>query len=87
MNDKDKALAYKLHLQRWTRTRIAERLGVKPGTVRLAVAEEDRKQKKLCVRCQWRKDGAMLCLLPTCMHELGRQKRKRKGRVWKWRKS
>lgn len=46
MNDKDKALAYKLHLQRWPRTQIAERLGVKPGTVRLAVAEEDRKQKK-----------------------------------------
>lgn len=87
MNDKDKALAYKLHLQKWSYVQIAARLEVNPGAVKLAVVEADRAQKKLCVRCQWRRDGAMLCMLPTCMHELGKQKRKRRGRVWRWRKS
>lgn len=87
MSDEDKALAYKLHLQKWSYVQIAARLEVNPGAVKLAVVEADRAQKKLCVRCQWRRDGAMLCLLPTCMHELGRQKRKRRGRVWRWRKS
>lgn len=87
MTEENKALAYELYLRHWPYARIAAQLGAKQGDVIRAVADAERRQDALCARCQWRRDGAMLCLLPTCMHGLGKQKQKRRGRVWKWRKS
>lgn len=87
MTKENKALAYELYLRHWPYARIAAQLGAKQGDVIRAVADAERRQNTLCARCRWRKDGLEVCLLPTCMHELGKQKRKRRGRVWKWRES
>ena len=87
MTKENKVLAYELYLRHWPHARIAAHLDAKQGDVIRAVADAERRQNTLCARCQWRKDGLEVCLLPTCMHELGKQKRKRRGRVWKWRES
>ena len=87
MTEENKALAYELWLQHWSYARIAAHLEARQGDVIRIVAAAQRRQDTLCARCRWRRDGVSVCLLPRCMHELGRQKRKRRERVWKWRKS
>lgn len=68
MSDEDKALAYKLHLQKWSHVQIAARLEARQGDVIRIVAAAQRKQDALCAHCQWRKDGLEVCMLPGCMY-------------------
>lgn len=48
-------------------------------TLRKAVKELTTKDKKLkkCLHCQWRKDGAGVCILPVCLRSVGKLKRRK----------
>lgn len=82
MSDEDKALAYKLHLQKWSYVQIAARLEARQGDVIRIVAAAQRKQDALCAHCQWRKDGLEVCMLPGCMYGVGRPRTKRRRKLW-----
>lgn len=82
MSDEDKALAYKLHLQKWSYVQIAARLEARQGDVIRIVAAAQRRQDALCAHCQWRKDGLEVCMLPGCMYGVGRPRTKRRRKLW-----
>lgn len=68
MSDEDKALAYKLHLQKWSYVQIAARLEVNPGAVKLAVVEADRAQKSSASGASGEETGrCCACCRPVCM--------------------
>lgn len=70
MTAENKSLAYELYLRHWSYADIAAHLEAKQSDVVRAVAAAQRKQDALCARCQWRKDGLEVCLLPVCMYHV-----------------
>lgn len=77
LTTEDKYRAYELHEQGWSDARIARQLTTTKVKVIKAIAAIRDKKLKKCVHCQWRKDGAGVCILPVCLRSVGKPKRRK----------
>ena len=73
----DKYKAYEFHEQGWSEARIARQLATTKVRVIRAIADIRAKKLKKCLHCQWRKDGAGVCILPVCLRSVGKPKRRK----------
>ena len=74
----DKYKAYEFHEQGWSEARIARQLATTKVRVIRAIADIRAKKLKKCLHCQWRKDGAGVCILPVCLRSVGKPKRRKR---------
>lgn len=74
----DKYKAYELHEKGWSEARIARQLATTKVRVIRAIADIRAKKLKKCLHCQWRKDGAGVCILPACLYGVGKPKRRKR---------
>ena len=78
MKEEDCKKAYQLWLDYHTYKQIAKELGLSPSAAIRAVKEGRAKYQDKCLHCQWRKDGARVCILPVCLRSVGKPKRRKK---------
>ena len=69
--------AYALWMEHATYKQIAKELGLSPSAAIRAVKEGRAKYQDKCLHCQWRKDGARVCILPVCLRSVGKPKRRK----------
>lgn len=69
--------AYQLWLDYHTYKQIAKELKISPSAAIRAVKEGRAKYQDKCLHCQWRKDGAGVCILPVCLRSVGKLKRRK----------
>lgn len=69
--------AYALWLEHATYKQIGEILGLPLSTAFRAVQEGKARHQEKCRNCQWRKDGAGVCILPVFLRSVGKPKRRK----------
>lgn len=69
--------AYALWLEHATYKQISEILGLPLSTAFRAVQEGRARHQEKCRRCAWRKDGIDVCILPACLYDVEKTKRRK----------
>lgn len=77
MKEEDCKKAYQLWLDYHTYKQIAKELKISPSAAIRAVKKGRAKYQDKCLHCQWRKDGAGVCILPVCLRSVGKLKRRK----------